>query len=133
MAARPATRRAPTDDRSASPRVRHFNRSSGPTIEWDVRTAYDFVFSLSDDAGSTDDLPAADRAWLTEAKADLRRESGPALDLYGHELCIVLAGLAIDHPEVTDAASFMRLLDAVGRSHGPADDHRRRPARCRHA
>ena len=113
MAARPATRRAPTDDRSASPRVRHFNRSSGPTIEWDVRTAYDFVFSLSDDAGSTDDLPAPDRAWLTEAKADLRREAGPALDLYGHELCIVLAGLAIDHPEVTDAASFMRLLDAA--------------------
>ena len=103
----------PDGDRSAQPAGPRFQPARAVrSIEWDVRTAYDFVFSLSDDAGSTDDLPAADRAWLAEAKADLRRETGEALDLYGHELCIVLAGLAIDHPEVTDAASFMRLLDA---------------------
>jgi hypothetical protein len=29
--------------------------------------AYDFVFSLSGDAGSTDDLPAPDREWLRRA------------------------------------------------------------------
>ena len=42
-------------------------------VEFDVRTVYDFVFSLSDDAGSTDDLPAADRAWLSEAQGDPSR------------------------------------------------------------
>jgi DNA-binding transcriptional ArsR family regulator len=113
MAARPANRRVPTLEPGGNPRVRDFSRASGPAIEWDVRTAYDFVFSLSDDAGSNDDLPAPDRAWLADAKADLRRRTGDALDLYGHELCIVLAGFAVDHPEVTDAASFMRFIDAA--------------------
>ena len=114
MAARPATRRAPTDDRSASPRLRDLRpQGSGPTIEWDVRTAYDFVFSLSSDAGSTDDLPAADRTWLTDARGRLRGRFGEALDLYSDELCTVLAGLAVDRPEVTDGASFVRLLQSV--------------------
>lgn len=114
MAARPATRRAPTEDRSASPRVRDLRpQGSAPAIEWDVRTAYDFVFSLSSDAGSTDDLPAADRTWLVESRGRLRGRFAEALDLYGNEVCTVLAGLAVDRPEVTDAASFVRLLQAV--------------------
>ena len=114
MAARPATRRAPTEDRSANPRVRDLRpQGSGPTIEWDVRTAYDFVFSLSDDAGSTDDLPTPDRTWLAEARGRLRERFGEALDLYGNELCMVLAALAVDRPEVTDAASFVRVLESV--------------------
>jgi DNA-binding transcriptional ArsR family regulator len=113
MAARPANRVVATVEPSAQPRVRDFSRSSAATVEWDVRTAFDFVFSLSDDAGSTDDLPTADRTWLTEAKTELRRTTDDALELYGRELCIVLAGLAIDHPEVTDAASFIRLLEVT--------------------
>lgn len=114
MAARPATRRAPTDDRAASPRVRDLRpQGSGPTIEWDVRTAYDFVFSLSKDAGSTDDLPGADRTWLAGAQGRLRERFGESLDLYSDELCTVLAGLAVDRPDVTDAASFVRVLGMV--------------------
>jgi DNA-binding transcriptional ArsR family regulator len=112
MAARPATRsRSSSTTAPANARVRDLRRPSAePIVEWDVRTAYDFVFSLSDDAGSTDDLPPADRAWLAEGKARLRAELGDATELYGKELCVVLAGLAVDRPEVTDAASLVDLL-----------------------
>ena len=53
-------------------RVRGFSGSGlgQVSVEFDVRTLYDFVFSLSEEAGSTDDLPAADRAWLSAARAD---------------------------------------------------------------
>ena len=119
MAARPVTRTPKaTATRGAAatpnPRVRDLRLpSAGPSVEWDIRTAYDFVFSLSDDAGSMDDLPAADRAWLSEAKADLRTRLGDATELYGKELCVVLAGLAVDRPEVTDAASLVALLRTI--------------------
>jgi DNA-binding transcriptional ArsR family regulator len=95
--------------------VRDFSGSSGAPyeVEFDVRTVYDFVFSLSDDAGSTDDLPAADRAWLAEAKQTLREHNGESIELYGSELCVVLAGLAVDHPEVRDAADFVAYIDAL--------------------
>lgn len=114
MAARPAIRTPglATQVRPAA-RVRDFTRAGADaSVEWDVRTAYDFVFSLSDDAGSTDDLPAADRTWLEGAKGKLRASNGDALDMYGKELCVVLAGLAVDHPEAKDAAGFVRLMDA---------------------
>ncbi len=113
MAARPATRRD-TANPPANPRVRDLRRpNAGPSVDWDVRTAYDFVFSLSDEAGSTDDLPAPDRAWLAEGKQRLQAEIGDATELYGKELCVVLAGLAVDRPEVTDAASLVGLLRAT--------------------
>jgi DNA-binding transcriptional ArsR family regulator len=80
-------------------------------VRWDVRSAYDFLFSLSNDAGSTDDLPAEDRAWLTKSKEALRGQVGDELELYATEFCILLAGLAVDRPDVTDAAGFLRLLN----------------------
>jgi len=95
--------------------VRDFTRpATAPyEVEFDVRTVYDFVFSLSDDAGSTDDLPASDRAWLSEAKAALRAQAGDALDVYGSELCVVLAGLAVDRPEIRDAADLAALIGSL--------------------
>jgi DNA-binding transcriptional ArsR family regulator len=111
MAARPASRRISTLTAPANPLVRNFSRpTAGFTIEWDVRTAYDFVFSLSEDAGIADDLPPKDRRWLTDAKAELRAAAGDALDVYGADFCVVLAGLAVDHPEVTNARAFVKLL-----------------------
>ena len=75
MAARPATRHIrerQTPDLQARAPVRDLNRGSASfRIDWDVRPAYDFVFSLSGDAGSTEDLPAADRTWLADAKASM--------------------------------------------------------------
>ena len=52
-------------------RVRGFSGSGlGQTsVEFDVRTLYDFVFSLSEDAGSTDDLPKR----VSEHREKLRR------------------------------------------------------------
>jgi DNA-binding transcriptional ArsR family regulator len=113
MAARPATKK-PAPEPAANPQIRDFSRSTTTlSVEWDVRTAYDFVFSLSDDAGATGDLPQADRDWLATAKAGLRETHGSAFDLFAHELCIVLAGLAVDRPEVTDAASLLALIEAT--------------------
>lgn len=112
---RTTARSHPADSPGARARaiVRDFSRSGAAPyeVEFDVRTLYDFVFSLSDDAGSTDDLPTADRAWLEEAKTTLRGRTGTALELYGIELCVVLAGLAVDRPEVQDAAGLVALLN----------------------
>lgn len=114
MAARPATRRSTADEPAANPRVRDFTGgSTGPAIEWDVRTAFDFVFSLSEDAGSTDDLPEPDRTWLREQRAALRRLSGDAFERFPNEIFVVLGGLAIARPSVTDAAGFVRLLQSA--------------------
>src|SRR3954454_8106769 len=114
MAARSTTRRADTvAPVRPRPVIRDFTGTAPYAVEWDVRTAYDFVFSLSDDAGSTDDLPPVDRAWLETAKAGVRETHGSGVDLYAHQLCIVLAGLAVDRPEVTDAASLLRLIETT--------------------
>ncbi|HYM83876.1 MAG TPA: hypothetical protein VEY67_06975, partial [Candidatus Dormibacteraeota bacterium] len=91
-------------------------RSPGVRVSFDVRTVYDFVFSLGEDAGETDDLPAADRAWLETARAALRNDlaaEGPS-DL--EHITVILAGLVVDRPEVRTAADFVRLLDSVPES-----------------
>ncbi len=92
--------------------VRDFSRANASAydVEFDVRTLYDFMFALSDDVGSTEDLPATDRTWLTEAKTRLRARTGKDLDVEATELCVVLAGLAVDRPDVRDAAGFVELL-----------------------
>jgi DNA-binding transcriptional ArsR family regulator len=114
---RSATRVRSLDSPAAPGRaiVRDFSRPAAAPyrVEFDVRTVYDFVFSLSDDAGSTDDLPAGDRAWLADNKAILRQRMGDAFELYGSELCIVLAGVAVDQPAVRDAAAFVDLVASL--------------------
>jgi DNA-binding transcriptional ArsR family regulator len=118
MARRPTRTQEPTP-RSAravtstpgQPRIRDFTRAPEPiVVDFDVRTVFDFVFSLSDDAGSTDDLPLADRRWLAEGKTALRETVGDALELYASDLCIVLAGLAVGRPDVRRAAEFVELV-----------------------
>ncbi len=113
--ARPSARRAALAVATGNPLVRDFSggRAVPVRVEFDVRPVYDFVFSLSDEVGETDDLPAADRRWLSSAKADLRARVGEALDLYGSELCIVLAGLAVDQAGVRSAADFVALVDST--------------------
>jgi DNA-binding transcriptional ArsR family regulator len=115
--ARSATRTPPAEG-AVTPRaiVRDFSRTRGATpfeVEFDVRTVYDFVFSLSEDASSSDDLLAADRTWLTGARATLRGQVGDAVDRYTSELCVVLAALAVERSAVRDAAAFVRLLDEL--------------------
>ncbi len=114
MAARPSGRTStmshpPTPH---APRVRDFSRprGAGVAIEWDVRTLYDFVFSLSSEAGGTDDLPAPDRVWLEAARATLAREQGDAVEMYASDMCVVLAGLAVDRPAIRTAADLVALV-----------------------
>jgi DNA-binding transcriptional ArsR family regulator len=108
MAARPATRHLRerrTPDVQVRAPVRDLSRGSQSfRIDWDVRPAYDFVFSLSGDAGSTDDLPAADRTWLAEAKASLPADvQEAATRLFESEVAIHVAIVVVDRPAIRTA------------------------------
>lgn len=85
-------------------------------VEFDVRPVFDFVFSLSDDAGSTDDLPPTDRTWLAERKAALPEETREERErLFGSEACVVIASLAVDRPEIKTAAQFVEAVRSAPR------------------
>lgn len=113
MAARPATSRSQErTDAPLRPAVRDLSRGGATfAIDWDVRTVYDFVFSLSGDAGTTDDLPAADRRWLTLAKAALPADIQASVkDLFESELCVHSATLVVDRPEVRTSKDLVAAL-----------------------
>lgn len=108
MAGRPATRHLRerrTPDAQVRAPVRDLTRGSQSfRIDWDVRPAYDFVFSLSGDAGSTDDLPAPDRTWLTDAKASLPADVQEAASrLFESEVAIHVAIVVVDRPAIRTA------------------------------
>jgi DNA-binding transcriptional ArsR family regulator len=115
MSARPATRRTverPPD--AQRPAVRDFMGGTGFPIEWDVRPVFDFVFSLSDDAGSTDDLLAADRRWLTDARASLPQDLRASVSrLFGSELAIHIASFVVERPEIQTARQFVAAVEAA--------------------
>jgi DNA-binding transcriptional ArsR family regulator len=119
MAARPTTRRTtisyrPVGAPTRSP-VRDFTGAAAFAIEWDVRPAYDFIFSLSEDAGSTEDLPAADRRWLTDARASLPEALRASVGrLFESELCIHMASFLVDRPEVRTSTAFVDALESAG-------------------
>ena len=97
------------------PAVRDFRGAgAGYRIEWDVRSVYDFVFSLSDDAGSTDDMPPADRRWLAEARAALPEPANSDRKLLlASELCIQIAEIIVERPDLTTPADFVAALKAM--------------------
>ncbi len=93
--------------------VRDVGSGSSLPTRFDVRTAYDFAISLTDEVGEHDELPAEDRRWLERARTALPDRVRPAVD---SELCIFGAGLIVDRPEIDDAAAFVALLrDTSGR------------------
>src|SRR5919198_725036 len=113
MAARPATRRPSPTPMAPAPRppVRDFMGGAPYTIEWDIRTAYDLLFSLSGDAGSTEDLPAGDRTWLTEARASLPQELQPSVTrLFDTEMGIHTLPMIVGRPEVKTSAQFLQII-----------------------
>jgi DNA-binding transcriptional ArsR family regulator len=114
MAARPAARRPAGRTAELPPRpvVRDLTRGGVAfRIDWDVRTAYDFVFSLSDEAGSTDDLPAPDREWLRASREALDPEARAGVkDLFESELAIHTGVLVVDRPAVRNSADFVDLV-----------------------
>jgi len=107
MAARPATRtirERPPETAQPRPAVRDLSRGASFRIDWDVRPAFDFVFSLWDDAGETDDLPAADRAWLAESKAAMPAEVAAKFQrLFDSGICMHVATIAVDKPNIRSA------------------------------
>ncbi|HEV8490196.1 MAG TPA: metalloregulator ArsR/SmtB family transcription factor [Candidatus Limnocylindrales bacterium] len=115
MAARPTTHRAPDRPAAALTRaaVRGFSGGAEYAIEWDVRPVYDFVFSLSDDAGSTDDLPAADRKWLADARASLPQDVLASVSRPEHEIAIQIATFAVEHPELRTPRQFVEAVEAA--------------------
>lgn len=108
--ARPARPTAPS-----SPHVRDYaSPGAGFSIEWDVRIVYDFLFSLTDDAGSTDDLPAADRAWLTESRAAITGEAKVDFEaLFASNLGIFVASFAVEHTELRTVSAFIDAVEAT--------------------
>jgi DNA-binding transcriptional ArsR family regulator len=123
MAARPVARRTadpgtdPTAAPARRPPVRDFTGGGGFAIEWDVRPAYDFLFSLSSDAGTTDDLPAPDRRWLTDARASLTQSAGTAIErLVELDVFVHLATYLIDRPGLRSAAEVVEDMAGTGQA-----------------
>jgi DNA-binding transcriptional ArsR family regulator len=117
MAARPVTRKTtdrPTVVAAARPAVRDFTGAATYTIEWDVRPVFDFLFSLSDDAGTTDDLPASDRQWLTDARSALPPDLRASVSwLFEHDVAIHVATYAVEHPELRTPRQFVDAIAAA--------------------
>ena len=118
MAARPAgsTSRSRTATTTvARPPVRDYTGAAAPvTVEWDVRPVYDFLFSLSQDAGSTDDLPAADREWLAKSRAALPDDVQEDMRSLLHaEVAIHAASFVVEHPEIRSVDDLLAALDSV--------------------
>ena len=119
MAARPTTRRAPaasTTDKSRRPAVRDFTGGAvGHVIEWDVRPVYDFLFSLTSEAGSTDDLPADDRRWVESARHALSASDARIYQRMSEtEVAIHLAAFAVEHRAIDTADALVSALEAAG-------------------
>ena len=119
MAARPATRRAPVaspSDAPSRPAVRDFTGgAAGHVIEWDVRPVYDFLFSLTSEAGATDDLPAEDRSWVETARAALTdRERELYERMSETEVAIHLAAFVVEHRSIETADALVAALEAAG-------------------
>ena len=110
------TRRSEPERAPSRPLLRTVGAGSGPIeVVFDVRPIYDFMISLSDDTGTTDDLPEADREWLKTA-----REALPGLarrdreGLLGNEAFLGALMLVVDRPEVRtprDLVDVVRGMD----------------------
>lgn len=83
-----------------------------PSVEFDARTVFDFIIGLSEDAGSTDDLPEEDRAWLSAARAGLRADVGENRE-FPIELMWSVGILAVERRDVRTSADLVRLVESA--------------------
>lgn len=117
--ARPTTQRTPIAGHGAAPArpaVRDFTGGgAGQVIEWDVRPAYDFLFSMASEAGATDDLPADDRHWLAEARATLPETQRDVFRRVSDaDVAIHLATFVLEHRELEIADQLVAAMEAAG-------------------
>jgi len=99
--------RIPAPPRAVQPPVRDFTGTATPTfaIEWDVRPAFDFLFSLSTDTGTGEDLPAADRTWLKNALAALPKETRTYLGQeHQRDILVHIGSWLVTRTEIRTAA-----------------------------
>ena len=84
-------------------------------MEWDVRPVYDFLFSLSGESGTTDDLPAADREWAEAARTSLGTQQRAVFDrMCDTEGAIHLAAFVIDRRSIQTADALIEALESDG-------------------
>ena len=90
-------------------------RAPGFAIEFDARTAWDFIVSIGLGDAPENDLTTADREWLTAARESLDREQrdlvGKLFDSHGTTPIDAWPLLAIDRPDVRVGADVVRLLE----------------------
>ena len=122
MASRSSTNASParpvaaiTPVRGRAP-VRDFTASAPAfAVEWHVRPAFDFLFALSGDSGSTDDVPAADRTWLAATLKALPASTKAFLEgEHRRESLVHMAGFLVDRPDVRRAAEVGPAMRAAG-------------------
>lgn len=119
MAARPTSPRSqasPRPEPTSRPAVRDFTGgAAGHVVEWDVRPVYDFLFSLSGESGTTDDLPAADREWASAARSGLGARDRAVFDrLCDTEAAIHLAAFVVDRRPIQTADALVEALESDG-------------------
>jgi DNA-binding transcriptional ArsR family regulator len=117
--ARPSTRRTPVAvpaDGPVRPAVRDFTGGAvGHVIEWDVRPVYDFLFSLSNDAGSTEDLPAEDRRWLKDARAAIPEAHRETMRRVAEsDLSVHLGTFVVERRNLTTVDELVNEIEAAG-------------------
>jgi DNA-binding transcriptional ArsR family regulator len=115
VATRRETGRSGDDRTTGRPLVRSVGAGAGPVdVTFDVRTVYDFMISLSDDAGATDDLPAADREWLKTARAALpglaRRDRE---GLLGNEAFLGAVHVAVERSDIRTGPELIAALRSI--------------------
>ena len=107
---------ASPQDAPLRPAVRDFTGgAAGHVIEWDVRPVYDFLFSLTGEAGATDDLPAEDRRWVEAARAALTERERELYDRMAQtEVAIHLAAFVVEHRSIETADALVAAFEAAG-------------------
>jgi DNA-binding transcriptional ArsR family regulator len=112
-----ATGMAPTAE--ARPRVRgSAGGAEYPPVEYDVRTPYDFVLSLSLAAEAEEsDLLAEDEAWIADRRSALPAQvRGQLTSCYEAPFVgaiHVLPSVIVDNPGLRDAAALTDAIDAI--------------------
>jgi DNA-binding transcriptional ArsR family regulator len=85
-----------------------------PTVEFDARTAYDFLTCTCDECTNMAELLPEDRAWLEESRAAVAAEMGSTNFGKSCEGFLMEIGrVVVRHPEVRTARQTMELLDGL--------------------
>ena len=90
-------------------------RAPGFGIEFDPRTAWDFIVSMGLGDAAENDLTTSDREWLASARESLDKEQrdlvGQLFDTHGLSPLDSLPVIAIERPDVRVGADVVRLLE----------------------